>query len=233
MADRLAWLAPRFVSGYLDTRHDAPEQMLPAASRLWPSASTPRWRSKLWFPRRLTRPLFCSGSPLRRGPQARTRLQSRPPGPAISVRHAGHGVRGQQSLRSALYRCASGIPWDTFGRRRLCLLRGLNRKPPPFASLDFVCHTTCAIVHAADDRSVMETIECLPHVIRSGRALFGNRHYRIGPGTIGTRTSPFGSDPPRNPRNGRVTMVRRDPRQRGLLGLHGIWGTPHAYARRG
>jgi D-apionolactonase len=65
---------------------------------------------------------------------------------------------------------------------------------------------------------VTETIECLPYVIRSGRALFGNRHYRIGPGTIGTRTSPFGSDPPRNPRNSRVTMVRRDPRQRGLLG---------------
>jgi hypothetical protein len=48
--------------------------------------------------------------------------------------------------------------------------------------------------------------------------LFGNRHYRIGPGTIGTRTSPFGSSPPLNPHNGRVTMVRRDPRQRGLLG---------------
>jgi hypothetical protein len=94
----------------------------------------------------------------------------------------------------------------------------LNRKPPPFAPLDFICHTTCAIVHAADDRSVTETIECLPHVIKSGRALFGNKHYRIGPGTIGTRTSPFGSDPPRNPNNGRGTMVRRDPRQRGLLG---------------
>jgi hypothetical protein len=65
---------------------------------------------------------------------------------------------------------------------------------------------------------VTETIECLPYIIRSGRALFGSKHYRIGPGTIGTRTSPFGSNPPLNPRNGRVTMVRRDPRQRGLLG---------------
>jgi hypothetical protein len=38
----------------------------------------------------------------------------------------------------------------------------LNRKRRPFALLDFVCHTTCAIVHAADDRSVTETIEsCL------------------------------------------------------------------------
>ena len=48
----------------------------------------------------------------------------------------------------------------------------LNRKRRPFVLLDFVCHTTCAIVHAADDRSVTETIECLPYVIRSGRFLF-------------------------------------------------------------
>ena len=34
MADRLAPLAPRFVSGYLDTRHYAPEQVLPAFKAL-------------------------------------------------------------------------------------------------------------------------------------------------------------------------------------------------------
>jgi hypothetical protein len=34
MADRLASLAPRFVSGYLDTRHYAPEQVLPAFKAL-------------------------------------------------------------------------------------------------------------------------------------------------------------------------------------------------------
>lgn len=94
----------------------------------------------------------------------------------------------------------------------------LNRKPPPFDRLDFVCHTTCALVHAADDRSVAETIECLPYIVKSGRALFHDKRYRIGPATIGTRTSPFGNEPTPNADNVRVTMTRQDPRQRGLLG---------------
>ncbi len=94
----------------------------------------------------------------------------------------------------------------------------LNRMPPPFAQLDFVCHGTCAIVHAADDRSVTETIECLPALVGSGRALFGERHYRVGPGGIGTQFAPFGGGPTPNPDNVRVTMTRDDPRQRGLLG---------------
>ena len=73
-------------------------------------------------------------------------------------------------------------------------------------------------VHAADDRSVTETIECLPFVIGSARALFGEKHYRIAPAGIGSRTSPFGNEPTPNPNASRVTMTRADPRQRGLLG---------------
>ncbi len=94
----------------------------------------------------------------------------------------------------------------------------LNRKPPPFGKLDFVTHGTSALVHAADDRSVTETVECLPFIISSARALFGDRHYRISPAGIGSRTSPFGNEPPANPDAKRVTMTRADPRQRGLLG---------------
>lgn len=112
----------------------------------------------------------------------------------------------------------SAFPGARLGGGSFAYFTELNRKRPPFAALDFVCHTTCAIVHAADDRSVTETIESLPYIVKSGRALFGDKEYRIGPGGIATRTSPFGSDPTPNPDNGRVTMTRRDPRQRGLLG---------------
>ena len=34
-----------------------------------------------------------------------------------------------------------------------------NRKRPKAGLFDFITHTTCSIVHAADDRSVMETLE--------------------------------------------------------------------------
>ena len=40
----------------------------------------------------------------------------------------------------------------------------LNRKRPPVELLDFVTHATNPIVHAADDDSVMETLEVVPHV---------------------------------------------------------------------
>ena len=49
----------------------------------------------------------------------------------------------------------------------------LNRKRPPSEALDFVTHTTCPNVHAADDRSVMETNEAIPFQILSTRAFMG------------------------------------------------------------
>ncbi|MDG2405345.1 MAG: hypothetical protein P8M25_10445, partial [Paracoccaceae bacterium] len=57
----------------------------------------------------------------------------------------------------------------------------LNRKRPPVEALDFVSHGLCPIVHAADDLSVMETLEAVPHITTSARAIIGKRPYRIGP----------------------------------------------------
>ncbi len=92
-----------------------------------------------------------------------------------------------------------------------------NRHPPqpPF---DFATHANCAIVHAADDLSVMETLECLPHVFASARARIGDAGYRLGLLSIGARSNPYGADTAANPEQRRVAMARRDPRQRGLFG---------------
>ena len=94
----------------------------------------------------------------------------------------------------------------------------LNRKPPPATRIEFVCHSTSALVHAADERSVTESLESLPYLIRSCRHLFPDIGYRLGPGSIGSRVNPFGSASNPNPDANRITMVRADPRQRGLLG---------------
>ena len=212
MADRLAPLAPRFVSGYLDTRRHAAERALAAFKAL---------------AERLDAALALEiVVPEAAEPAAVLRMESLPAArtagvtpDSVAVTWAGDlefvmpgTVFADSSPFDRLYTAArAAFPGILLGGGSFAFFTELNRKPPPFASLDFVCHTTCAIVHAADDRSVTETIECLPYVISSGRALFGNRHYRIGPGTIGTRTSPFGSDPPSNPGNGRVTMVTSRP----------------------
>ena len=217
-ADRLAPLAPRFVSGFLDTRHHAAERVLPAFK-----AVAERFKTALAL--EIVVPDAADPAAVLQGVAAAARSAGATPA-SVAVTWASDlefvmpgTVFADSRSFDRLYAAArAAFPGILLGGGSFAYFTELNRKPPPFALLDFVCHTTCAIVHAADDRSVTETIECLPHVIRSGRALFGEKHYRIGPGTIGTRTSPFGSDPPPNPNNGRVTMVRRDPRQRGLLG---------------
>jgi hypothetical protein len=91
----------------------------------------------------------------------------------------------------------------------------LNRKRPPLESIDFVAHATCPIVHAADDRSVMQTLEALPHILRSARAIIGDQPYRLGPSTIGMRQNPYGSRTMANPDRRRMPMADEDPRQDG------------------
>jgi hypothetical protein len=84
--------------------------------------------------------------------------------------------------------------------------------------LDFIQHASSAIVHAADDRSVMETLESLPHVFRSMRAIAGATPYHLGPANIGMPYNPYGASTTPNPENKRITMVTDDPRQNGLFG---------------
>ncbi|MFT3850236.1 MAG: hypothetical protein QM739_16665 [Propionivibrio sp.] len=94
----------------------------------------------------------------------------------------------------------------------------LNRKHPPADLLNYVTHGTCPTVHAADDVSVMQTLETLPWIARSARKIAGTADYHIGPVAIGARINPYGRAPSPNPRNARVGLAEIDPRQRGLFG---------------
>jgi D-apionolactonase len=110
------------------------------------------------------------------------------------------------------------FPGVAIGGGTLSYFTELNRKRPPVELLDFVSHCTCPIVHAADDLSVMESLQALPHIVRSARAIIGNeKAYWIGPSTIGMRHNPYGARVMENPANGRVTMTDCDPRQTSLF----------------
>jgi hypothetical protein len=64
----------------------------------------------------------------------------------------------------------------------------------------------------------MESLEALPHIVRSARAIIGkDKAYWIGPSTIGMRHNPYGARVMENPANGRVTMTDCDPRQTSLF----------------
>jgi D-apionolactonase len=120
---------------------------------------------------------------------------------------------------SEIYQAAREVfPGLSIGGGSLSYFTELNRKRPPVELLDFVSHCTCPIVHAADDLSVMESLEALPHIIRSTRAFIGqDKAYRIGPSTIGMRHNPYGAHVKDNPANQRIAMTDRDPRQPSLF----------------
>jgi hypothetical protein len=109
----------------------------------------------------------------------------------------------------------------------------LNRKPVPKNVFDFITHTGCPIVHAADDISIMETLETLPWIFASARAMVGKVPYHIGPTSIPCRDNPYGAAVATNPGNGRVCLSDIDPRQRGLFAAAWNLGYISAAARAG
>lgn len=106
----------------------------------------------------------------------------------------------------------------------------LNRKRPPVEMLDFVGHGLCPIVHAADDMSVMETLQAIPHITRSARAIIGDKAYRIGPATLAMRQNPYGARTIPNPDQNRVCMSDDDPRHRAAFGAAYAMGLATALA---
>ena len=133
-----------------------------------------------------------------------------------------------------LYAAArAAFPGIKLGGGMFSFFTELNRKRPPAQLLDFVTNTTCPIVHAADDRSVMETLEALPYQVTTARAYLGNTPHRVGPSAIGCRDNPHGKTFTPNPNNERVCLVRMDPRQRGLFGAAWTLGYVATLARTG
>jgi len=132
------------------------------------------------------------------------------------------GERPPAPALDALYKAArEAFPGIAIGGGMFSFFTELNRKRPPAELLDFVTNTTCPIVHAADDRSVMETHEALPYQIATARSYLGKTPHRVGPSAIGCRDNPHGKTFTPNPDNERICLVRMDPRQRGLFGA--VW----------
>ncbi|HWH49148.1 MAG TPA: hypothetical protein VN664_15205 [Burkholderiales bacterium] len=142
----------------------------------------------------------------------------RPPAPELEELYA--------SARAA-------FPGIKLGGGMLSFFTELNRKRVPSQQLDSVHNTTCPIVHAADDRSVMETLEALPYQVSTARSFIGKTPYRIGPSGIGCRDNPHGATWTPNPDNVRVCLTKLEPRQRGLFGAAWTLGYIATFARTG
>jgi hypothetical protein len=111
----------------------------------------------------------------------------------------------------------AAFPEISLGGGMLSYFTELNRKRVPPEELDFITHCTNPVVHAADDLSVMQTLEALPFITRSVREIYGDKPYRIGPSTIPMRQNPYGSRTMDNPDGSRIPMANTDPRHNGLF----------------
>jgi hypothetical protein len=92
-----------------------------------------------------------------------------------------------------------------------------NRNPPT-GEADFVFFGNAAIVHAADDLSVMETLSVYPSVIATARRRCPGRPIWLGPCTIGMRHNPYGQEVSANPTLSRLPASGDDPRHGALFG---------------
>jgi D-apionolactonase len=123
------------------------------------------------------------------------------------------------------------FPDALIGGGMLSYFTELNRKPVPLGLFDFITHTVCPIVHAADDVSVMETLESLPWIFASMREMLDNEKYHLGPSGISARDNPYGKSVAANPGNSRICISDRDPRQCGQFAAAWNLGLVSAAAR--
>ena len=125
------------------------------------------------------------------------------------------GVPSFEETYSAARQAFSGV---ALGGGVLTNFTELNRNHPTPDLYDFISHLTSAVVHEVDDRSVMETLQSLPSLIGSVRAMAGGKTYRVGPSAIGMRYNPYGPSTYDNKTNIRMAFNQQDPRHRALAG---------------
>ena len=107
----------------------------------------------------------------------------------------------------------AAFPAAAIGGGSLTNFTELNRCRPDATAVDFLTFGNTAIVHAADDMSVRETLEAIPQIIGSATALAAGKPLHLGLLSIGMRSNPYGAGVAPNPERARLPMAMDDPRQ--------------------
>jgi D-apionolactonase len=123
---------------------------------------------------------------------------------------------------------ATRFPAARIGGGMLTYFTELNRKRQGADHIQFIGHSTCPLVHAADDESVMQSTESLESIVSSVRNIWPGLGYRLGPITIGMQRNPYGARITSNPARIRTTMAQDDPRHQATFGA--AWLVKYASA---
>ncbi len=92
-----------------------------------------------------------------------------------------------------------------------------NRNPPG-PPADFAYFGGSAVIHAADDASVVETLGVLPAILATARARTRGLPVWLGPMTLAMRHTPYGAGVIPNPDGRRMPVAATDPRHFALFG---------------
>jgi hypothetical protein len=218
-ANALRQLAPAYFIGHLDLRHDDPVRAIAGFADLSGTSGVPYVLEAVLSGRSAPAEELAKLAEAVRKHVAPCALQVSP-APDLKGVLPGSPWPPCPSFDELFSAARAAFPDVPLGGGSFAYFTELNRKRPPAAQLDFVTFTTCPIVHAADDRSVMETLDTLPFIAATARIVFASTPYRVGPSAIATRDNPYGATTFPNddgPRGRRICLTDNDPRQRALF----------------
>ena len=89
--------------------------------------------------------------------------------------------------------------------------------------VDHLTFTTSALVHGADDESVLAGLQSLPWMMETLASTYPGVPVHVGPSAIGTTASPLGAQPDSDGSR-RLALARHDPRSRSLFGAAWLLG---------
>jgi hypothetical protein len=134
--------------------------------------------------------------------------------------------------RDAIAPLRDAFPGVPIGSGGLTNFTEFNRCPPD-PTADFASFGNSAIVHAADDASVCETLEALPAIFATAQALAPGKPLHLGLFSIGMRSNPYGAAVVPNPDGKPTPMAMQDARQHtGFAAAYAV-GVLAAAARAG
>ena len=112
------------------------------------------------------------------------------------------------------------FPTSEIGGGSLTYFPELNRLRPPAQAVDSLGFSYCPIVHAADERTILQNARTLRDMDGTLAEHFAEKPWHVLSGALSMRLNPYGAKPEPNPDNRRLAMAEDDPRDRAEFGAY-------------
>ncbi|WP_432816705.1 hypothetical protein [Sulfitobacter sp. JB4-11] len=143
------------------------------------------------------------------------------PAPYLKSYQPGGDWPDVEPLEVFYARVRDGFPTAAIGGGMLTYFTEINRKWPPTDTIDFIGHAYCPIIHASDDKTILQNAATLPLMADTIAAHARGLPYDLISASLSMRSNPYGAVPVPNPEGRRMAMAQADPREGGAFA--GLW----------